>query len=130
MPLAPTPACASARRRQPSTMPISIRALVCAAIALGASAPAAAQDSADPIVTQSPDLSDRIIRTALADSSASDRSTRPPDSFGPRLRGSQRLEQAIDWVQAEMTRDGLDNPRTDPVKVPHWVRGAESAELI
>ena len=30
-------------------MPITIRALVCAALALGASAPLAAQDSADPI---------------------------------------------------------------------------------
>lgn len=111
-------------------MPITIRALVCAAIALGASAPAAAQDSADPIVTRYRDVADRIIQTALADSSAWDRLARLTDTFGHRLSGSRSLEQAIDWVQAEMKKDGLDNPRTEPVKVPHWVRGAESAELL
>lgn len=111
-------------------MPITIRALVCATIALGASAPAAAQDSADPIVTQYRDVADRIIQTALADSSAWDRLARLTDTFGHRLSGSRSLEQAIDWVLAEMKKDGLDNPRTEPVKVPHWVRGEESAELV
>lgn len=111
-------------------MPITIRALVCAAIALGASAPAAAQDSADPIVTRYRDVADRIIQTALADSFAWDRLARLTDTFGHRLSGSRSLEQAIDWVLAEMKKDGLDNPRTEPVKVPHWVRGAESAELV
>ncbi|MDX2121263.1 MAG: peptidase M28 family protein, partial [Gemmatimonadota bacterium] len=111
-------------------MPITIRALVCATIALGASAPAAAQDAADPIVTRYRDVADRIIQTALADSSAWDRLARLTDTFGHRLSGSRSLEQAIDWVLAEMKKDGLDNPRTEPVKVPHWVRGEESAELV
>ena len=29
-----------------------------------------------------------------------------------------------------MRRDGLENVRLDPVKVPHWVRGAESLEIV
>lgn len=29
-----------------------------------------------------------------------------------------------------MRADGLDNVRKDKVMVPHWVRGAESLELV
>ena len=29
-----------------------------------------------------------------------------------------------------MVQDGLDNPRTDPVMVPHWVRGRESLQMV
>ena len=37
------------------------------------------------------------------------------------------LEAAISWAVEEMKRDGLENVHTEPVKVPHWVRGRESA---
>ena len=94
--------------------------------------------AAAPLVAQSPDsmvapyqaVADRIIRTALADSSAYNRLGELVDRFGHRLSGSASLEQAIDWVLAEMRRDGLDRPGTEPVKVPHWVRGRESVDLI
>ena len=52
------------------------------------------------------------------------------DKFGSRFSGSTNLEAAIDWVLAEMKRDGLENVHGEPVMVPHWVRGEESAELI
>jgi carboxypeptidase Q len=52
------------------------------------------------------------------------------DTFGHRLSGSEALENAIKWAVAEMKKDGLDNVRADPVKVPHWVRGQESVEII
>ena len=29
-----------------------------------------------------------------------------------------------------MKKDGLENVRLEPVKVPHWVRGAEEARLV
>jgi carboxypeptidase Q len=73
---------------------------------------------------------DKIIQTALSDSSAYDRLGRLVDTFGHRLSGSASLEKAIDWILAEMKKDGLANARTEPVKVPHWVRGNESVELI
>src|SRR5262249_28965171 len=52
------------------------------------------------------------------------------DTFGNRLSGSQALEDAIKWAVEEMKRDGLENVRAEPVKVPHWVRGQESAEIV
>jgi len=75
-------------------------------------------------------VADRIINAALSDSAAYDRLATLTDRFGPRLSGSESLERAIDWVLAQMQQDGLDNVRGEPVMVPHWVRGEESAELV
>jgi carboxypeptidase Q len=52
------------------------------------------------------------------------------DTFGPRLSGSANLEQALDWMLAQMRKDGLENAHGEPVQVPRWVRGAESATLL
>jgi carboxypeptidase Q len=52
------------------------------------------------------------------------------DTFGPRFSGTTNLAAAIDWVLAEMKTDGLENVHGEEVTVPHWVRGAESAELL
>ncbi|HWA16819.1 MAG TPA: M28 family metallopeptidase [Gemmatimonadales bacterium] len=105
-------------------MTTTIRPTLIAALLLLPSA-LAAQDIASYQPT-----ADRIIQAALADSSAYDRLGRLVDTFGHRLSGSASLEQAIDWILAEMKKDGLANAQTEPVKVPHWVRGAESVELI
>ncbi|MDX2192218.1 MAG: M28 family metallopeptidase [Gemmatimonadales bacterium] len=75
-------------------------------------------------------VAQRIIRAALADSAAYTRLAELVDRFGHRLSGSAALEQAIDWVLAEMQRDGLANVRGEPALVPKWVRGAESVELV
>jgi carboxypeptidase Q len=40
------------------------------------------------------------------------------------------LERTIDWTLEKMRADGLENVRGEPVMVPHWVRGEESAELM
>ena len=73
---------------------------------------------------------DRIIDAALKDSAAWNRIAELTDTFGHRLSGSDALEKAIDWTLARMREDGLENVRGEPVMVPQWVRGAESAELI
>ncbi|HEX2635580.1 MAG TPA: M20/M25/M40 family metallo-hydrolase, partial [Gemmatimonadales bacterium] len=73
---------------------------------------------------------DSLIRGATADSSAYRRLGRLVDTFGSRLSGSPSLEAAIDWVLETMKTDGLENVRGEPVMVPRWVRGAESAELV
>lgn len=52
------------------------------------------------------------------------------DSIGNRLSGSPELTRAIEWAVTEMKRDGLENVHTEPVMVPRWVRGRESAEIV
>lgn len=52
------------------------------------------------------------------------------DRIGNRLSGTESLERAIVWAADEMKKAGLENVRTPPVKVPHWVRGSESAVML
>jgi carboxypeptidase Q len=52
------------------------------------------------------------------------------DLHGARLSGSDNLTRAIAWSVEKMKADGLENVHTEPVMVPHWVRGRESAELV
>ena len=85
---------------------------------------------AQNIVQQYGPAADRIIAAALRDSAAYKRLGELVDKFGHRLSGSQSLEQAIDWIIAEMKKDGLQNVRGEPVMVPRWVRGRESIELL
>jgi len=73
---------------------------------------------------------DKLIDGALKDSAAWNRLAELVDTFGSRPVGSTSLESAIDWIVAQMKRDGLDNVHTEPVMVPHWVRGRESAMLL
>jgi carboxypeptidase Q len=73
---------------------------------------------------------DSLIRGATSDSAAYQRLGRLVDTFGHRLSGSASLEAAIDWVLGRMQADGLENVRGEPVMVPRWVRGAESADLV
>ena len=73
---------------------------------------------------------DRLIDAATRDSAAHRRMSELSDRFGHRMSGSASLERALDWIVAEMKRDGLENVHTEPVMVTHWVRGAESAEMI
>jgi carboxypeptidase Q len=73
---------------------------------------------------------DSLIGAATGDSAAYVRLGRLVDTFGHRLSGSASLEAAIDWILSEMKTDGLQNVRGERVMVPHWVRGAESADLV
>jgi carboxypeptidase Q len=73
----------------------------------------------------------RIQTAALADSGVAwTKLARFTDYSGNRFTGSPALERGIDWVLAEMKKDGLDNVRGEPAMVPHWVRGAESVTLV
>jgi carboxypeptidase Q len=104
----------------------ALRSSLAAALLVLTAGAAGAQSLAD----QYQDAAGRIIRTALADSAAWHRLAELTDRFGHRLSGSASLEQAIDWMLDAMRHDGLDSVRGEPVMVPHWVRGEESAELI
>ena len=101
---------------------------------LAALALAATCTLASPARSQGPAAyraaADQLINQALKDSAAWNRIAELTDTFGNRLSGSAALERAIDWTLAKMKADGLENVRGEPVMVPHWVRGNESAELI
>ncbi len=95
--------------------------------------------SAVPVQAQAPDaipaqyraIANQIIAAARADSAGAwNRIAELTDRFGHRLSGSAALEQAISWTASTMTKDGLENVRREKVMVPHWVRGAESLELV
>ncbi len=73
---------------------------------------------------------DRLIDAGLDSTFPYERLARLCDTFGPRFSGTSNLEAAIDWILAEMKRDGLENVHGEEVMVPHWVRGAESAEML
>jgi carboxypeptidase Q len=75
------------------------------------------------------EITSKIIARSLQDSNAYHRLSIMCDTYGPRLSGSKNLEQAIDWIVATMKKDGFDTVYTEPVKVPHWVRGNESLTL-
>ncbi len=77
-----------------------------------------------------PQTANRLIDAALADRTSMDRLEYLCYQIGNRLSGSQGLERAIQWSAEEMRKAGLENVRTIPVKVPHWVRGRESARLV
>ena len=83
-----------------------------------------------PIPQRYRETADRLIQAATTDSAAWLRIAELTERFGPRFSGTPNLERAIDWVIAEMKKDGLQNVRGEPVMVPRWVRGSESAELV
>jgi carboxypeptidase Q len=72
----------------------------------------------------------RILGAALVDRTAWERLAYLCDHYPRRLCGAAALEGAIGWAASEMTADGLENVRAEPVMTPHWVRGRESAQLL
>jgi Zn-dependent M28 family amino/carboxypeptidase len=51
------------------------------------------------------------------------------ENIGPRPTGSPQASAAAQYVAGELRKLGLE-VRLQPVTVPHWVRGAESAALV
>jgi Zn-dependent M28 family amino/carboxypeptidase len=78
-----------------------------------------------------PQLLDQLsaIKTAaLSDDYAYHQVAHLTENIGPRPSGSLQAKAAVDYVAAELRQIGLD-VHLEEVKVPHWVRGAETAEL-
>jgi Zn-dependent M28 family amino/carboxypeptidase len=79
----------------------------------------------------SPELVHDLITlrdAALADDYAFRQVAYLTENIGPRPSGSVQAEHAAEYVADEMRKLGLE-VRLEEVKVPHWVRGAETAEL-
>jgi carboxypeptidase Q len=72
----------------------------------------------------------RLIKAATASDVAWRRLAEFTDTFGARLSGSENLARAVQWAVETMKADGLEHVRAEPVMVPRWVRGHESAEIV
>ncbi|MCK0069817.1 M20/M25/M40 family metallo-hydrolase [Kordiimonas laminariae] len=100
-------------------------------------ATAAALLFAAPVLAQQPDLSDQTIDTAkmlrdagLKDDTAYNLLESLTTEIGPRLAGSPKEQEAIDWAIAKFKKLGFDKVYTEPVMVPYWERLSEHAEVL
>ena len=71
----------------------------------------------------------KLRDAALSDPYALNELRHLTDNIGPRLSGSTQAQQAVDYVAGEMRALGA-KVTLEKAMVPHWVRGAETAELV
>jgi hypothetical protein len=71
----------------------------------------------------------KITGAALVSSRAYETVAHLADRIGPRLSGSAELERAVRYTADRFREQGADRVWTEPVKVPHWVRGLEAGWL-
>ncbi len=84
----------------------------------------------EPLTDRYREAAGRILGAALQDVEGWEKVTYLTTDIGHRLSGSSALERAIEWAHARMQAEELQNVRLQPVKVPHWVRGKEYAEVV
>jgi carboxypeptidase Q len=70
-----------------------------------------------------------IKTAALTDDYAYRQVAHLTENIGPRPSGSPQAKAAVEYVAEELRKLGLD-VHLEEVKSPHWVRGAETAELV
>jgi carboxypeptidase Q len=70
-----------------------------------------------------------IKTAAMSDDYAYRQVAHLTENIGARPSGSTQAQAAVDYVAGELRKLGLD-VQLEEVKVPHWVRGAEAAELV
>lgn len=81
------------------------------------------QPPSDPVVAS---LREQALASDLAWQLVASLTT----EVGPRSAGSDGDRRGVEWALAAMKRLGFDNVRSEPVTVPHWVRGEESGEIL
>lgn len=84
---------------------------------------------AGPLAAKYKPVADKIIAAALQDNDGYADLTYLCDHIGKRVSGSPQLNTAVQWGADLMRKAGLQNVQVQPVMVPRWVRGSESAEL-
>ena len=70
-----------------------------------------------------------IKAAAMSDDYAYRQLAHLTENIGPRPSGSPGAKAAVEYVAGELRKLGLD-VHLEEVSVPHWVRGAETAQLI
>ncbi len=101
----------------------SLPVLTVIAAALLSGAALAASPGNDPVALA------KIRDTAMASDYAWERMADMTDLIGPRLSGSPGAAAAVTQVAEAMRKLGA-KVTLQPVKVPHWVRGVETGELV
>ncbi len=129
---------ASPRRREFGALCLIFAASLCAQSQEKSTKPeppswvTALQASAVQQETFPPELMQQLeaIKTAaLSDDYAYQQLTHLTESIGPRSSGSAGAKAGVEYVAAQMRLLGL-NVHLEEIKVPHWVRGTETAELV
>ena len=72
---------------------------------------------------------DRLRDAAMKDPYALDELRHLTANIGPRISGSPQAAKAVEYVAAEMRALGAD-VTLEKARVPHWVRGVETAEVV
>jgi carboxypeptidase Q len=111
------------KSRSPSA--VAVLPLISFSLALGAAPPATA--------TPPPDLGRAIAAiagNAVIGGHAFAIVQSLVDEVGQRLAGSPSAERGVEWALRQMRALGLKNVHKELVKVPRWVRGAESVEIV
>jgi carboxypeptidase Q len=72
---------------------------------------------------------ERLRDAAVKDPYALDELRHLTNNIGPRISGSPQAGMAVEYVAAEMRKLGAE-VTLEKAKVPHWVRGAETGELV
>lgn len=79
------------------------------------------------------DIAQKIIQLSVygkAQNRSYERLAAFTDTIGNRLSGSRNLDLAIKYMYNALRLDGLENVHLEQVKIPHWVRGQESAVMV
>jgi carboxypeptidase Q len=74
-------------------------------------------------------LMERLRDAAIKDPYALNQLRHLTDNIGPRISGSPQAGQAVEYVAAQMSLLGAE-VTLERAKVPHWVRGVETAEVV
>jgi carboxypeptidase Q len=89
-----------------------------------------AAPAADTDAAQYRDAAAQIAEANRGGQAAFKRIEALTDLFGPRMTGSPALERAIVWARDAFVADGQQHVALEPVRVPIWQRGKESAEIV
>ena len=120
--------------RAPSSMRIlsgniiMLRPLAMAATLLFASGAGAEEPPALP--NKVIDTAQDLMRQGLADRRAYDIVESLTTEVGPRLAGTEAEARARQWAVNTLESLGFDKVRVEPFKLPLWIRGVETADII
>ena len=97
----------------------------------GAASTGSPSPSPTPAVFSTETLADlkRLQQAALTSDYAYRQVAHLSNNIGPRLTGSAQAAKAVEYVAGELKAIGCE-VQLEKVKVPHWIRGEETAALV